>query len=326
MTCTPCAERFPVIIVRSPLRITLGGGGTDLPGYYQTHGGLCIAAAIDKYVYITLHDTLVDELIVKYSEIERVEHALELKHPIVREALGLLGRDGRSLEIVSHADIPAGTGLGSSGAFTCALLRALHVHGRNVVTANELADQACTVEIERCHEPIGKQDQYIASFGGIQAMTFSPDGVNVQPVAMSTGVRNALEDNLLLFFTGYIRSASKVLASSTPSDADLHAVKDLAIMAKGALRLGHTHSFAKLLSCQWEAKRTRLEPNSQIDQWYTLGMANGALGGKLVGAGGGGFLLFYAEDKVSLRNAMEDAGLREVRFRFDYEGTRVVTS
>ncbi len=210
-----------MIICRAPLRITLGGGGTDVPGYYQQHGGLCLAAAIDKYVYITLHETFVDDLIVKYSKLERVKTAADLEHPIVREALGMLGMDGKSLEIASHADIPAGTGLGSSSTFTCALLRALHAHNRQVVTPAELAEQACSVEIDRLGEPIGKQDQHMASFGGVQAMTFSPDGVQVKPIWMTGETRWALEDNLLLFFTGYSRSASFVRQDDQQADHTL---------------------------------------------------------------------------------------------------------
>src|SRR5438874_6562829 len=201
-----------MIIARSPLRITLGGGGTDLPSYYEKFGGFLIAAAIDKYVYITLHDTFVPDLIVKYSELERVPGASQLKHPIIREAFALLESDGRSLELTSMADIPAGTGLGSSGSFTTALLKALHAHKKNLVHPAELAAQACQIELEKLGEPIGKQDQYIAAFGGITWFKFMPDGrVEARPVKISEETLFNLEDNLLLFFTGYSRSASAIL-------------------------------------------------------------------------------------------------------------------
>src|SRR3979490_1831241 len=184
-----------MIITRSPLRVTLGGGGTDLPSYYEEHGGFLIAAAIDKYVYITVHETFVDDLIVKYSKLERVASADKLEHPIFREALGLLGIDGRALEISSMADIPAGTGLGSSGSFTTALLKALHAHKKNLVHPRELAEQACHIEIDLLHEEIGKQDQYIAAFGGVTCFTFCPDGqVEAAPLAISTETRYDLED------------------------------------------------------------------------------------------------------------------------------------
>ena len=314
-----------MIIVRSPLRITLGGGGTDLPSYYEQHPGLCLAAAIDRYVYITLHETFVDELIVKYSQIERVATAADLKHPIVREALA--GITGQGLEIASHADIHAGTGLGSSGAFTCALLGALYTYQGKLLDKWDLARQACEIEIDRLHEPIGKQDQYIAAFGGIQSLKFTPDRVRVEPIKMPQGTRYALEDNLLLFFTGYTRSASDVLARPLQAD-NLSDVRAVASGTLKALTTGNLSWFARLLSEQWYLKRCRssVTSNADIDAWYTLGMCNGALGGKLIGAGGGGFLMFYAEDRTRLRQAMTDAGLREVRFRFDSDGTRVLTS
>src|SRR5258708_1717936 len=201
-----------MIIVRSPLRISLGGGGTDLASYYREHEGFLIAAAIDKYVYITVHHNFTDDLIVKYSQLERVASAAQVQHPIIREALTLLKLDGRFMEIASMADIPAGTGLGSSGSFTTALLRALHAHTRGIVHPRELAEQACHIEIDRLGEPIGKQDQYIAAFGGITCFTFLSDGrVEAWPLEVSAETLYNLEDNLLLFFTGYSRSASRIL-------------------------------------------------------------------------------------------------------------------
>jgi D-glycero-alpha-D-manno-heptose-7-phosphate kinase len=324
-----------VIISRSPLRITLGGGGTDLPSYYRQHGGFLIAAAIDKYVYITVHDTFVDDLIVKYSSLERVPSAADLQHPIFREALAIMEIDGRALEISSMADIPAGTGLGSSGSFTTALLKALHAHKKHLIHPRELAEQACHIEIDRLKEEIGKQDQYIAAFGGITCFGFHPDHtVTSRPLAVSPETLYDLEDNLLLFFTGYSRSASAVLQAQNrrtlENDADvarnLHELKDIARASQQTLEAGDLHGFAELLSAQWEQKKRRTGgvSNGDIDVWYRLGMDNGALGGKLVGAGGGGFLMFYAEDKAALRRAMARAGLREVRFRFDFEGTKVV--
>src|ERR1043166_2976485 len=201
-----------MIITRSPLRISLGGGGTDLPSYYKQHTGFLIAAAIDKYVYITLHQTFVPELIIKYSKLERVVSVDEVEHPIIREGLKLVGIEASSLEITSMADIPAGTGLGSSGSFTTALLKAFHAHKKILVHPAELAEQACQVELEKLGEPIGKQDQYIAAFGGITCFRFLPDGqVEAWPLKISQETLYDLEDNLLLFFTGYARSASKIL-------------------------------------------------------------------------------------------------------------------
>jgi D-glycero-alpha-D-manno-heptose-7-phosphate kinase len=324
-----------MIITRSPLRISLGGGGTDLPSYYEEHGGFLIAAAIDKFVYITLHKTFVDDLIVKYSRLERVEHAGLLEHPIVREACALLQMDGRSLEITSMADIPAGSGLGSSGSFTTALLKALHTYKKNIVRPAEIAAQACQIELEKLHEPIGKQDQYIAAVGGVTSFHFLPGGkVEVIPVELAEETLFNLQDNLLLFFTGYTRSASKILQEQNDKTKsvdkamveNLHFIKELGVQSKEALEAGNLREFAKLMDVHWQRKKERSGgmSNAQINEWYDFAMANGALGGKLIGAGGGGFLMFYSEQTTRLRRAMREKGLREVRFRFDFEGTKIV--
>jgi D-glycero-alpha-D-manno-heptose-7-phosphate kinase len=326
-----------MIIARSPLRVTLGGGGTDLPSYYEKFGGFLIAAAIAKYVYITLHDNFAPELIVKYSDLERVANAAKLKHPIVREAFAMLEMDGCGLELASMADIAAGTGLGSSSSFTTALLKALHAYKKNLVHPAELAAQACDIELNRLKEPIGKQDQYIAAYGGITCFKFLPDGkVEAWPLKISNETRDNLEDNLMLFFTGYSRSASAILKEqdqkSKQSDAamteNLHFVKDLGLQSQRALEAGDLHEFARLMDVHWQRKKQRSSgmSNPKINEWYDVAKANGALGGKLIGAGGGGFLMFYAEDKAKVRHAMRQAGLKEVRFRFDFEGTKLLIS
>jgi len=324
-----------MIITRSPLRISLGGGGTDLPSYYREHGGFLIAGALDKYVYLTLHRTFVPDLIVKYSRLERVPHASQLEHPIFREAFALLNMDGHSLELTSMADIPGGTGLGSSGSFTTALLKLLHASKKNLISPAELAEQACHIEIERLGEPIGKQDQYIAAVGGITAFTFHPDGrVEYRPCQVTEETLFNLEDNLLMFFTGYSRSASAILKDqndrSKKQDAamldNLHFTKELGYHSLTALESGNLEEFARLMDVHWQRKRSRSTgmSNDQINHWYEHARAHGALGGKLIGAGGGGFLMFYAADKTKLRHAMREKGLQEVRFRFDFEGTKVV--
>jgi D-glycero-alpha-D-manno-heptose-7-phosphate kinase len=323
-----------LIITRSPLRISLGGGGTDLPSYYREHTGFLIAAAIDKYVYITLHEPFTSDVIVKYSKMEIVQNAGELQHPIVREALRELGISSH-IEITSLSDIPAGTGLGSSGSFTTALLRGLHVLKKNSITNGDLAEQACHIEIELLGEPIGKQDQYIAAFGGITAFTFHPDDrVTVQPLALAPETMHNLEDNLTLFFTGYTRNASNILKDqdtrSRQQDKsmieNLHFVKKLGCDSKAALESGDLRGFAELMHVHWQHKKARSQgmSNTRIDELYDLARANGALGGKVIGAGGGGFLMFYTEDKTRLRGVMTQAGLREVRFRFDFAGNHVV--
>ena len=324
-----------MIITRSPLRISLGGGGTDLPSYYEHHTGFLIAAAIDRYVYITLHATFAQELILKYSKLERVKAVAEIEHPIIREALQAVCPEASNLEITSMADIPAGTGLGSSGSFTTALLKALHSHRKNLVHPAELAEQACDIEINRLKEPIGKQDQYIAAYGGITCFKFHPGGkVEAWPLKVSEETVYNLEDNLLLFFTGFSRSASSILKEQDQKSKladpqmieNLHFVKDLGFQSQAALEQGHLREFARLMDVHWQRKKQRSGSmsNPQINQWYGSAMAQGALGGKLIGAGGGGFLMFYAEDKARLRHAMRQEGLQEVRFRFDFEGTKNV--
>ena len=324
-----------MIITRSPLRISLGGGGTDLPSYYREHGGFLVAGAIDKYVYLTLHRTFVPDLIVKYSKLERVATADQLEHPIIREAFGLLKMDGRSLELTSMADIPGGTGLGSSGSFTTALLKLLHTANKNLISPAELAEQACHIEIDRLGEPIGKQDQYIAAVGGITAFTFHKDGrVDYRPAKISEDALFNLEDNLLLFFTGYSRSASGILKDQNDKSKandqamldNLHFTKDLGYQSLSALESDNLEEFARLMDVHWQRKKVRSSgmSNQHINDWYDHAMAHGALGGKLIGAGGGGFLMFYAADKKMLRHAMREKGLQEVRFRFDFEGTKVV--
>ena len=324
-----------MIITRSPLRISLGGGGTDLPSYYREHGGFLVAGALDKYVYLTLHRTFVPDLIVKYSKLERVATADQLEHPIIREAFGLLKMDGRSLELTSMADIPGGTGLGSSGSFTTALLKLLHTANKNLISPAELAEQACHIEIDRLGEPIGKQDQYIAAVGGITAFTFHKDGrVDYRPAKISEEALFNLEDNLLLFFTGYSRSASGILKDQNDKSKandqamlnNLHFTKDLGYQSLSALESGDLEEFARLMDIHWQRKKVRSSgmSNQPINDCYDHAMAHGALGGKLIGAGGGGFLMFYAADKKKLRHAMREKGLQEVRFRFDFEGTKVV--
>jgi D-glycero-alpha-D-manno-heptose-7-phosphate kinase len=324
-----------MLIVRSPLRISLGGGGTDLPSYYEKRGGFLIAGAINKYVYITLHRTFHDELIVKTSKSERVSHAGQVEHPIVREALNLLGMDGRYLEITSMADIPAGTGLGSSGSFTTALLKALHTWRHDLVHPDELAAQACEIELQRLKEPIGKQDQYIAAFGGLTCFEFLPDGgVKAWPLALSQERRDELEDNLVLFFTGHSRSASSILAEqdqrSRDDDAEmlrhLDGIKEIGRRSRQLLESGAFADYGRLMNEHWQRKKRRSArmSNDAIDDCYAYALQHGAVGGKLVGAGGGGFLLFYTEDKPRLVRAMREKALEEVRFQFDFQGTTVL--
>ena len=324
-----------MIITRSPLRITLGGGGTDLPSYYCKFGGFLISAAIDKYVYVTVMRPFTPGIFLKYSQLEITQSVDEVQHPILREAIRLLDFKTPQIEITTLADIPSGTGLGSSGSFTTALVKALYSHRHRLILPDELARVACRIELDILKEPIGKQDQYIAAYGGITCFEFNSDEtVGAYPLKISIDTLFDLEDNLLLFFTGYSRSASTILKDQDQRSKDmdedmlnnLHYVKDLGLRSKEALIAGRTSEFGALMHEHWEHKRKRSSgmSNPQIDEWYDLGMKNGALGGKLVGAGGGGFLLFFAEDRNRLRHTMSRAGLEEVRFRFDFEGTKTL--
>ena len=325
-----------MIITRSPLRISLGGGGTDLPSYYREHTGFLVAAAIDRHVHIVINRTILPEMILKYSQTERVTDVGEVQHPLVREAMRLVGTPADGLEIAAMADIPAGTGLGSSGSFCTALLRGLHALHNGNPSAAEIAEQACHIEIDRLKEPVGKQDQFIAAVGGVTCFRFHPDGhVEYWPLRASSDTLRKLEQNLVLYFTGYTRSASEVLreqdtktkAADQSMIDNLHFIKDLGLKSKDALEGGDLRAFAELMNVHWRSKKKRSGnmSNSRIDEWYDLGLKNGGLGGKLIGAGGGGFLMFYTEDAEQLTDVMTEAGLQQVPFRFDFEGTRIVS-
>ncbi len=323
-----------MILTRTPMRISIGGGGTDLPSYYRRKGGSVLSAAIDKYVYLAVNATFTDDYLLKYSVHERVTRVEDIEHSLIREVLQRYGiRPG--IEIVSVADIPAGTGLGSSGSFTVGLLRALHAYGHRQCSIQALAEEACHVEIELLGDPVGKQDQYIAAFGGLTRFDFhADDTVDVDRLDVSAETLADLEDHLLLFFTGYSRRASSILADQKQRSehddeamiANLDYVNDLGLRIGVALESGETATFAALMHEHWTHKRRRSAgiTNDRIDEWYETARRNGALGGKLVGAGAGGFLLFYAGDPRRVRAAMTEAGLPEVRFGFDHDGSVVL--
>src|SRR3569623_3473268 len=326
-----------MIIARSPLRVTLGGGGTDLASFNRDHEGFLISAAIDKYIYVTVMRPFTPGIYLKYSQLEHVDAVDEVKHPIIREALAMQNLRTPQVEITTLADIPAGSGRGSAGSFTTALVKALLAHRRHHVTPPELAELACHIEIDRLGEPLGNQDQYIAAFGGFTSFTFHRnERVTAATLPLSMETIFTLEDNLLLFFTGFSRSAGTILedqkSRSETHDAEmlanLHYVKDLGLKSKQALEAGDLVGFAELMNEQWQHKKRRSGGMSFLhnDQLYEWGLSNGAIGGKLVGAGGGGFLMFYASDRSQLRHAMQSAGVEEVRFRFDFEGTKIVLS
>ncbi len=326
-----------MILTRSPLRISLGGGGTDLASYYERYEGFLIAGAINKYVYVNVTRPFSEGIVLKYSKIEKVEKIAEIQNPIIRESLRLFNLKTPQIEISTVADIPSGTGLGSSGSFTTGLLKALHAHKRQPIHTNELAALACDIEINKLNEPIGKQDQYIAAFGGITSFIFKKDGtVIAEPLSVTSETIFQLEDNFLLFYTGQSRKASQILSDqktkSLAGDKEmidnLHFIKELGLRSKLALEAGNLEDFAMLMNEHWEHKKLRSNgmTNENINKWYEVGIKNGGLGGKVVGAGGGGFLLFYAHDKQKLRKAMKEEGLEELRFGFDFDGTKVILS
>jgi D-glycero-alpha-D-manno-heptose-7-phosphate kinase len=319
-----------VILTRAPLRISLGGGGTDLPSYYRQFGGFLIGGAIDKYVYMMTHTVFQKRYRLKYSDFEEVDDPRDIRHPILRETLMRHWR-GAPLEISVIADVPAGTGLGSSGAFTVCLLKALVLGRRESTTPETLAAAACAIEIDILKEPVGKQDQYVAAHGGICAYTFHEDDtVTVEPLALAPETLGRLRDNLLFFYTGETRSASRQLADQVDRTergdetmlANLHRTKEIGLRSRDLLVAGDLDGYAALLHEHWETKRLRSPDmaSERIDDLYTLARRSGALGGKLVGAGGGGFLLVYSPRPGDTRQAMEAAGAPELRFDFEFQG------
>ncbi len=327
-----------MIITRTPFRITLGGGGTDLPAYYSRYGGFIFAAAIDKYMFLNVNRPIVDDLVrVKYTRSEIVSHRDELQHEIAREALRLAGIE-RGVEIISMADVPAGTGLGSSSCYAVGLLNALHTIKRQPVRFQELAEEACKLEIDILGKPIGKQDQYMAAFGGLTVLEIAHNGwVKVSPAHAADSTLDDLQRNLLVFYTGTERSNLDILseqsrgvsAAEAPVVDSLHAIKEMGHEILEMIESGDLTRFGLTLDKHWQAKKklsTRVS-NPRFDELYSRAKENGALGGKISGAGGGGFFVFYTESRhAPLREAMRAAGLREMRYRFDFEGTKVMAN
>jgi D-glycero-alpha-D-manno-heptose-7-phosphate kinase len=319
-----------VIFARAPLRLSLGGGGTDLPSYYRDHGGFLIGGAVDKYVYMIAHTVFQRRYRMKYSEFEEVDDPKEIRHPILRESIVHHWR-GQPLEIASVADVPAGTGMGSSGSFTVCLLKALALGRRMSITPGSLAEQACEIEIDILGEPVGKQDQYVSAHGGICSYTFKPDGtVEVQPLELSTTTLTLLRNNLLLFYTGEARSASNILADQVKRTEggdeemveNLHRTKQMGLESRDLLERGDLETFAEVMHAHWENKRGRSPGmgTERVDTLYTLARRAGAIGGKLVGAGGGGFLLVYTRRPEDVRQAMAAAHAPELVFDFEFQG------
>lgn len=327
-----------MIITRAPFRIPLGGGGTDLPSYYSKYGGKLISVAIDKYLVTTVNRPVTDNFIrLKYSTSETVESVNDIQHELIKEALKLTGINS-AIELSFIADIPAGTGMGSSGSFLVSMLRALHAFKREEVTVAQIAEEACDIEINKLKSPVGKQDQYIAAFGGITQLIIDKNGqVEVEHPVIAPEAIEDLEDSLLLFFTGIHRSSGEILKSQNKSTQkgdkqvvdSLHFIKEIGEDITKSLKHGDIDTFGKLLNTHWQykLKLSSKISNENINRWYEKGISAGALGGKLIGAGGGGFLLFCCPgDKRNLRKAMQEEGLREMFFNFDFEGTKVLVN
>lgn len=332
---TPAVKNDSMVISKTPLRLTLGGGGTDLPSYYSRFGGFVISTALDKYVYLISKRRFDREVRVSYFTTEIVKGIDKIKHPIVREALRLLGLKTH-LEVVSIGDVPSKTGLGSSGSFTVGLLNALHAYRGDNHSKQELADEACHIEMEILKEPSGKQDPYIASFGGFTCLNISRNGkVEVEPLKIPTDAARELENNLLFFYTGFRRDASEVLKSQESAierDGEkalnaMHRIKDIGFQVKRVLERGEITEFGRLQHEHWLAKKdvsTKMS-NPFIDKWYKLALENGAIGGKIMGAGGGGFLMLYCENgRDRVRKVMATEGLMEVGFRLGVEGSKII--
>lgn len=327
-----------MIISRAPVRFSLGGGGTDLPSYSNQHGGFLVAAAIDKYVYVSANRRFYDTIRLAYSKTETVDTVDEIEHRIFREALRFAGVN-KGIELTSVADVPPNSGLGSSSSFTVALLNALHAYRREYVGSEQLAREACHIEIDKLKEPIGKQDQYIAAYGGITAFTFNPDGtVDHERVNIRPEVRDELESNLLVFYSGVERAAAKVLSeqqTTIQKNQDsaverMHRIKALGYETLRILLSGKIDSYGELLHEHWTNKR-KLASNmtdSTIDEHYEAARKAGAIGGKLMGAGGGGFFMFYAApaDKRRVYAALLERGLKPLRFRFDSGGACIAAN
>ncbi len=327
-----------MIITRTPFRITLGGGGTDLPSYYSKYGGFIFAVGINKYMFINLNRPIVDDLVrVKYSKSEIVSHRNELQHDIAKEAMQMMEID-KALEIVSMADVPAGTGLGSSSCYAVGLLNGLHTMKREYVSLQTLAEEACNLEISRLGKPIGKQDQYMAAFGGLTVLEIKKDGnVKVKKAEVPEGIVGDLNRNLLMFYTNTQRDANEILSEQSKGAKEekknvvenMHFIKELGYKILDAAESGNITDIGLLFDEHWQHKKkiSAKMSNPHFDRIYEIAKENGALGGKISGAGGGGFFLFYVEEKHGkFQEVMKSLGLREMKYRFDFEGTKVLVN
>lgn len=326
-----------MILTRTPLRICLGGGGTDIKEYYERFGGFVVSAALNQYIYIVIHNNLEKNIRLCYSRREIVDTADEVHHPVVREAIKLFDIKESGFEILSFADIPAETGLGSSSSFTVGLITALAAYKRLRMTQYEIAEMACHIEREILMEAGGKQDQYIAAFGGISCLIFQENGkVAVGPVRISHESIEALEQNIMLFYTGIKRNSPKVqrdLIKGVKKESrtldNLHAIKRLGLQTEEILRSGELDKYTDFLREHWEAKQKLSDSitNGRVNKFYQIAMEQGGMGGKLIGAGGGGYLLIYCSEETKrqkIQAALKEEGLERLHYRFAFTGSQVL--
>lgn len=328
-----------MIITQTPFRMPLGGGGTDLPSYYSKYGGFIISASIDKYMFINVNQPFVDDLVrIHYArQSEVVESADELNHELAREVLRYIGLV-HAVEISSMADVPDGTGLGSSGSYIVGLLHGLRTLKRDFVSLQDLAEEGYHIEAEILKRPVGKHDQYLAAFGGLTVLEIEKDGaVHVSKARVSQTTIEEMERNVVIYFTGVSRNSLQILSKQNKATEQddkqvvnsLHRIKEIGYRIKEAVEDGDLTTFGQLLDQHWKTKKQMSGDisNPAIDEIYDLAKKNGALGGKIMGAGGGGFFMFYCEDGTSrLSKALADRGLREMKYKIDFEGTRVISN
>lgn len=323
-----------MLISKSPLRISLGGGGTDLPSYYKKYGGFLISATINKHIYISIAETFNKKFIIKYSSFEEVNQITKIKHPLFREILKIM-EIKTPLNISSHADIPSGTGMGSSGCFAVTLINALSSYQGKNLSKKKIAELACHIEIDKLKEPVGKQDQYTAVFGGLNSYEFKQNGrVLIKKINVSKKRIQKLKNNLIIFFTGYSRSSYKILKKQDETTRtldksmlnNLHKIKEFGLQSKKILENGNLNDLGRIMHEHWEYKKERSQfmTNNKIDNLYSIARKNGALGGKLIGAGGGGFLMFYSENVNLIEKKFLNLGIKKMDFDFDFEGTKIL--
>ncbi len=325
-----------MIVTRTPFRITLGGGGTDLPSFYQEYGGFVLAVAINKYMFLNVNTPILDDFVrVRYSKAEQVQHVDQIEHPLARMAIKHFGIEN-GIEVVSIADIPAGTGLGSSSCYLVGLLNALHALTQTPASPQEIAGEACHIELDLLKKPIGRQDQYMAAYGGLTILDIATDGrVHVDHLSLSADILRELENNILLFYTGAARDATAILSQQDLATkknnptvvGSLREIKEIGKESAASIEAGNLRHFGELMDYHWQTKK-RLSngiTNPCLDAWYELAKRNGAIGGKITGAGGGGFLMLYCDDaKTKVREALRNVGLQELTFGFEFEGSKVV--